>query len=129
MTTEFAARTTGNDRPARPSAACASWADAETIYYMFVVDDDGHLAGLFPCATCCWRGATRKVEEFMEHHLISIRDDTKLEEVAQVVARVQPFGGAVIDKENVLRGIVTVDDAIDIILPLTWKKRLPKIFG
>ena len=35
----------------------------------------------------------------------------------------------IIDEENILRGIVTVDDAIDIILPLTWKKRLPKIFG
>jgi Mg/Co/Ni transporter MgtE len=65
----------------------------------------------------------------MEHHLISIHADAKLEEVAQVVAKYNLLALPIIDEENVLRGIVTVDDAIDIILPLSWKKRLPKIFG
>jgi Mg/Co/Ni transporter MgtE len=34
----------------------------------------------------------------------------------------------VVDDEGVLHGIVTVDDAIDLVLPLAWKKRLPRIF-
>jgi Mg/Co/Ni transporter MgtE len=34
----------------------------------------------------------------------------------------------VIDEDRVLHGIVTIDDAIDLVLPLAWKKRLPRIF-
>jgi Mg/Co/Ni transporter MgtE len=34
----------------------------------------------------------------------------------------------VVDEQGVLRGIITVDDAIDLVLPLAWKKRLPRIF-
>ena len=34
----------------------------------------------------------------------------------------------VVDDEGVLHGIITVDDAIDLVLPLAWKKRLPRIF-
>ena len=37
-------------------------------------------------------------------------------------------GWYVVDDEGVLHGIVTVDDAIDLVLPLAWKKRLPRIF-
>jgi len=103
--------------------------DAETIYYIYVVDDDGHLAGVFSLRDLILARRDQKVEEFMEHHLISMRADASLDEVAHVVAKYNLLALPITDGENVLRGIVTVDDAIDIILPLSWKKRLPKIFG
>ncbi|MHB8859908.1 MAG: magnesium transporter [Thermoleophilia bacterium] len=103
--------------------------DAETIYYIYVVDDDGHLAGVVSLRDLLLARRDQRVEEFMEHHLISIRTDTPLEEVAQVVAKYNLLAVPVTDEDNILRGIITVDDAIDIILPLSWKKRLPKIFG
>ena len=33
----------------------------------------------------------------------------------------------VVDEQSALHGIITVDDAIDLVLPLAWKKRLPRI--
>ncbi|MEK7817114.1 MAG: CBS domain-containing protein, partial [Actinomycetota bacterium] len=102
---------------------------AETIYYIYVVDDDGHLAGVFSLRDLILAGRDQKVEEFMEEHLISVRADASQDEVAHAVAKYNLLAVPVIDENNVLRGIITVDDAIDIVLPLTWKKRLPKIFG
>lgn len=102
---------------------------AETIYYIYVVDDDGHLVGVFSLRDLLIARRDVKAEEFMEKHLISVRADASLGEVAQVVAKYNLLAVPVVDDDNVMRGIITVDDAIDIILPLSWKKRLPKIFG
>lgn len=129
MTTEFLAVPPGLTAGEAIDRLRKLEAGAETIYYMFVVDDDGHLVGVFSLRDLIVAQRDVKVEEFMEKHLISLRTDTSLEEVAQVVAKYNLLAAPVVDEDNIMRGIITVDDAIDIILPLTWKKRLPKIFG
>ncbi len=103
--------------------------DAETIYYLYVVDDDGHLVGVLSLRDLILAWRDNKVADFMERHIISVRDDASLDEVARVVAKYNLLAVPVIDENNVMKGIITVDDAIDITLPLTWKKRLPRIFG
>jgi CBS domain-containing protein/sporulation protein YlmC with PRC-barrel domain len=129
MTTEFVAVPPGMTAGQAIGRLRELEPDAETIYYIYVVDDDGHLAGVFSLRDLILARRDQKVEEFMEHHLISMRADASLDEVAHVVAKYNLLALPITDGENVLRGIVTVDDAIDIILPLSWKKRLPKIFG
>lgn len=129
MTTEFLAVPPGLTAGEAVDRLRKLEAGAETIYYMYVVDDDGHLVGVFSLRDLIVAQRDAKVEEFMEKHLISLRTDTSLEEVAQVVAKYNLLAAPVVDEDNIMRGIITVDDAIDIILPLTWKKRLPKIFG
>jgi magnesium transporter len=103
--------------------------EAETIYYLYVVDDDGHLVGVLSLRDLILAWRDTKVADIMESHTISVRDNASLDEVAQVVAKYNLLAVPVIDEDNVMKGIITVDDAIDITLPLTWKKRLPKIFG
>ncbi|HKG57092.1 MAG TPA: CBS domain-containing protein, partial [Candidatus Limnocylindrales bacterium] len=51
------------------------------------------------------------------------------DEVAQVVARYNLLAVPVVDNDGRLAGIVTVDDAMDSILPTAWKKRLPRLFA
>jgi CBS domain-containing protein/ribosomal 30S subunit maturation factor RimM len=129
MTTEFVSVSPGTTAGEAVDRLRRIEPNAETIYYMYVVDDDGHLVGVFSLRDLILASRSTRVEEFMEKHLISLRTDASLEEVAQVVAKYNLLALPVVDEENVMRGIVTVDDAIDIILPLSWKKRLPKIFG
>ena len=102
---------------------------AETINYIYVVDEDGHLAGVFSLRDLILARRDDRVEDFMERHLISVHDNTSQEEVAQAIAKYNLLAVPVTGEDNRMRGIITVDDAIDIIVPLTWKKRLPKIFG
>ena len=51
------------------------------------------------------------------------------DEVAQAVARYNLLAVPVVDDDGQLVGIVTVDDAMDAILPTAWKKRLPRLFS
>ena len=50
------------------------------------------------------------------------------EEVTQTIAKYNLLALPVVDATGVVHGIVTIDDAIDLVLPLAWKKRLPRIF-
>ena len=49
-------------------------------------------------------------------------------DVARLVAKYNLLAVPVVDDQQVLQGIVTVDDAIDAIIPTAWKKRLPRVF-
>jgi magnesium transporter len=51
------------------------------------------------------------------------------DEVAEVVAHYNLLAVPVVDDEARLVGIVTVDDAIDTVIPTAWKKRLPRVFS
>ncbi len=51
------------------------------------------------------------------------------DEVAEVVAHYNLLAVPVADEDGVLVGIVTVDDAIDTVIPTAWKKRLPRVFS
>ena len=50
-------------------------------------------------------------------------------EVAEVVAHYNLLAVPVVDDGRRIVGIVTVDDAIDTVIPTAWKKRLPKVFN
>jgi magnesium transporter len=49
-------------------------------------------------------------------------------DVAHLIADDDLFALPVVDDQGLLLGIVTVDDAIDVILPTAWKKRIPRLF-
>ena len=49
-------------------------------------------------------------------------------EVARLVAKYNLLAVPVVDARDVMQGIVTVDDAIDAIIPTAWKKRMPRVF-
>ena len=50
------------------------------------------------------------------------------EEITNVIAKYNLLALPVVDAEGELHGIITIDDAIDLVLPLAWKKRLPRFF-
>ena len=58
--------------------------------------------------------------ETIAHPLDNERD------VARIIADEDLVALPVVDDENKMLGIVTVDDAIDVILPTAWKKRIPR---
>jgi len=103
--------------------------EAETIYYVYVVDDEEHLVGVISLRDLIVAKPKMKVADFMHHHVVKVEVHTEQQEVAKVIARYNLLAVPVVDSEDHLLGIVTVDDAIDTVLPTAWKKRLPKVFG
>lgn len=104
-------------------------ADVPTIYYVYVTDSDGRLVGVFSLRELVVASPDTPVRELMETEVHRVRLDTPQNDIAHIVAHYDLLAVPVVDDENRLRGIVTMDDAIDRAIPTSWKKRIPKAFG
>ena len=102
--------------------------DVETVYYIYVVDRTEHLLGVFSLRDLLAVPDSRRVRDFMTADPVTVKTPASEEEVTAAIAKYNLLALPVVDDEGVLHGIVTVDDAIDLVLPLAWKKRLPRIF-
>jgi magnesium transporter len=103
--------------------------DAETIYYLYVTDPDGRLVGVLSLRDLIVSRPELLVRDFMIPEPVAVGVLAPQDEVAQVVARYNLLAVPVVADDGRLEGIVTVDDAIDTVLPTAWKRRLPKLFS
>jgi magnesium transporter len=129
MTTEFvavpatltAAQTIDRLRELEP--------DAETIYYVYVTDPDERLVGVLSLRDLIVSKPEIVISTFMFDEPVAVGTDASEEEVTEVVARYNLLAVPVVDAEGRLEGIVTVDDAMDTLLPQPSKRRLPRLFN
>jgi len=103
--------------------------DAETIYYVYVTDDADHLTGVLSLRDLIVAQPDTKIRDVMIREPVAVGVLADQDEVAEVVAHYNLLAVPVIDDEERLVGIVTVDDAIDTVIPTAWKKRLPRVFS
>ena len=103
--------------------------EAETIFYVYVTDDGGHLVGVLSLKDLVLAQPKTPVAEFMHHRVISASPLESQEDVAQDIAKYNLLAIPVVDDERRLHGIVTADDALDKIIPTAWKKRLPRLYS
>jgi magnesium transporter len=128
MTTEFvavpanltAAQTIDRLRDLEP--------DAETIYYVYVTDSQGRLAGVLSLRDLIVAKPGTRISSFMYDEPVAVRTGASQEEVTEIVARYNLLAVPVVDDEGRLEGIVTVDDAMDTLLPHV-SRRFARIFG
>ena len=88
--------------------------DKETINTCFVTDKS-QLIGLMSLRTLILSDPDDRIEEIMETNVISVTTDQDQEEVAQMLSKYNFTTLPVVDRENRLVGIVTVDDAMDVL--------------
>ena len=88
--------------------------DAETIYYIYVVDNDEKLVGVLSLRELITARDSVIVEDLMSENIISIDVDEDREEAVRLVSKYDLIAIPVIDKNGVLKGIITVDDIIDV---------------
>lgn len=88
---------------------------AETIYYVFVIDENFRLVGVVSLRELLIAKPDTRVEDVMFERVISVTVDTDQEEVARVLERYDFLAVPVVDRERRLLGIVTVDDIVDVI--------------
>ena len=89
--------------------------DKETIYTCYVADDKtGKLAGIISIRTLLIAEDDEVVEDLMETNVISVNTLDDQEDVAHLFNKYNFLALPVVDTENRLVGIVTVDDAIDV---------------
>ncbi len=103
--------------------------DAETIYYVYVVDADDRLVGVLSLRDLIVAKPATPIAQVMIPEPVTVGVLADEDEVAEIVAHYNLLAVPVIDASAHLVGIVTVDDAMDAILPDAWRKRLPRLAG
>ena len=73
--------------------------------------------------------ASVPLENVMRTEMQVAHVDDEAAEVAQKIAEYNLLALPVVDEGGEILGIVTVDDAIEILLPRDWRQRLPRLFG
>ena len=102
--------------------------EAETIYYIYVADQDEHLLGVFSLRLLVLAQPDALVTDFMEKRVVTVDLMDSQEDCAQVISKYNLLAVPVVDEQNRIHGIVTADDALDKIIPTAWKKRLPRFY-
>ncbi len=89
--------------------------DIELVFYLYIIDDRNHLVGVVSLRQLLLVPPTTPLRKIMSTDVISVSAETDQEEVARIVARYNLLGVPVVDTENKLVGVVTVDDVLDVI--------------
>lgn len=89
--------------------------EAEIIYYVYVIDSQTKLSGVLSLRDLIAAEDGTFLREIMYRNVISATAEMDQEEVARIVARYDLLAVPVVDKEQRLLGIITVDDIIDVI--------------
>jgi magnesium transporter len=89
--------------------------DVEVVFYLYVIDVRRHLVGVVSLRRLLLVSPETPLKRIMTTDIISVRVDTDQEEVARQVASYNLLAIPVVDEENKLVGVITVDDVIDVI--------------
>ncbi|GAB4574492.1 MAG: magnesium transporter [Anaerolineae bacterium] len=115
MTSEFLAlrrRMTAGDA----IAAIRAWRpDAETIYYLFVIDAERRLCGVVSLRDLIIADPQTPLAEIMDPEVISVTVGVDQEECARIMSRYDLLALPVVDDDRRLLGVVTIDDVVDVL--------------
>jgi magnesium transporter len=129
MTTEFAAVS----EELTPSQILDKFREiareVESIYYIYALSQSGDLAGVISLRELLLAYPNSKLMDFMQKDIITVNVLEEEHEVAKKIAKYNLIALPVVNDENKIKGVITIDDAIDIVLPTAWKKQVPRMFG
>jgi magnesium transporter len=87
----------------------------ETIHYAYVLDSRQHLLGVMSLRELLTAPGDRQVADVMRTGLVTAAEDTDQEEIGQLFSRHDLIAVPVLDREGRMKGIVTVDDIVDVV--------------
>ena len=89
--------------------------DAEMVFYLYITDDNDSLVGVASLRALATTPSNALLKDIMARRVHSVRPETDQEDVAQIVSQYNYLAVPVVDSDNRLLGIVTVDDIVDVI--------------
>jgi CBS domain-containing protein/sporulation protein YlmC with PRC-barrel domain len=98
--------------------------EAETIYYLYVVDPAGKLTGILSLRRLIVAAPSAVISDIMVKNIISVPAEINQRQVAEIISKYNLLAVPVVDSDGRVLGIVTVDDVMDFILPpISRRKR------
>ena len=89
--------------------------EAESIFYVYVVDEANRLEGVVSIRALVLAQPATLVKNLLRSHPVSVHYETDQEEVAACVSKYDLLALPVVDEENRLLGMVTIDDVLDVV--------------
>ncbi|WP_425428282.1 magnesium transporter [Thermovenabulum gondwanense] len=87
----------------------------ETIYTCYVIDNQRHLLGTVSLKDLVVAEPNQKIDDLMDKHIIAVKTDDDREYVASLFKKYDLLSMPVVDRENRLVGIITIDDVVDVL--------------
>jgi len=103
--------------------------EAETIYYVYVLDAEEKLLGVCSLSDLVLADPGTPIEKIMHTDPVYVVLNTPRDDVLEEISKYNLLAVPVVNADNQLQGIVTADDALEMILPQEWKVKLPRLFG
>ena len=89
--------------------------EAEMVFYLYALDDDGRLTGVISLRDLVTTPGDTMLKDIMSKNIQAVRPETDQEEVARIVSQYNFLAVPVVDSDEKLLGIVTVDNVVDVI--------------
>ncbi len=102
--------------------------ELDDFHYVYITDAQEHLQGVTSLWDLIMADPAARLMDFAETKVISVRPEQEAEEAARLISKYNILAIPVVDAENRLQGVVTVDDAMDLLLPEDWRGRLPHMY-
>lgn len=101
--------------------------DDEFMFYVYLLDEKEKLQGVISLRELVTAPLDQQLSKWFDDEPVVVNPLTPQQDAAYLVAKYNLMAVPVVDPDsNAMLGIVTVDDALDTILPTAWKKKLPR---
>jgi magnesium transporter len=100
---------------------------AESIYYVYVVDDDNRLVGVVSLRDLIVADPENHIADIMARNVRTVHINDHAQDVAHTLSRYNLLALPVVDDDGKLVGIVTVDDMMEFLLPPERRRKLPQV--
>lgn len=97
--------------------------EVETIYYIYVTDDDEHLLGVFSLKEIIMSDPEAEIQGIMTTQVKSLHPDASEKDAGKILSKYNLLAIPIVDKEKRILGIVTVDDILKLLIPSQAKGR------
>jgi CBS domain-containing protein len=102
--------------------------EQHAMTYLYLVDGAERLVGATTLRDIVLADPSARLAGIMDDAVVDVAADVDEEEVGRIMTKYDLLAIPVVDERRRVLGIVTLDDALDVVLPDDWKQRIPKLF-
>ena len=97
--------------------------EIETVYYAYILDQDERLQGVTTLKELLTTSPASPIAEIMTTNMKTVKVDAEPEEILEIIAKYDLIAVPVLDEEERMVGIVTVEDVLELFLPYALKRK------
>ncbi|MCX5809618.1 MAG: CBS domain-containing protein [Proteobacteria bacterium] len=102
--------------------------DVEFIYYIYVVDNEDHLLGVLTLKKLLTTPLDVRLGDVMLQNVKHVYLDTERKEIAEIISKYDFVAIPVLDEEKRIKGIITIDDIMDLLVPNPTRRKKRRAF-